>query len=346
MTFSSSSSKTEWNNFVIENSPPIGNFMQTWEWGSFKEACGEKIQRFIITDDSRTLAIFTLIEHKIIFGCSYGYVPRGPLFAKAVQLDEKRILEILNEIKNWVKKSFPQLLFVRLEPSIISLEKDSKKGFFFPSYYIQPRYNHAVSVNRSEEELIKSFHPSVRSNIHRAEKRGVTVELKDHLKAECYNEFIFLGQDTIKRNSGKNVYPGENYFSSLFKSVPSVLNELNQNNLSIGAFYGYQHGDLAAIHFVLFFGKTATYLYGASSTTHLSSKVTTYLHWSAMREAGKRGMEYYDLGGIDEKLWPSLTSFKRQFRGKEFSYIGNIDIPQKLLFYRFYEIIQGIRKRF
>ena len=29
-------SKHDWNRFVAENYPPVGAFMQSWEWGDFR----------------------------------------------------------------------------------------------------------------------------------------------------------------------------------------------------------------------------------------------------------------------------------------------------------------------
>jgi lipid II:glycine glycyltransferase (peptidoglycan interpeptide bridge formation enzyme) len=63
-----------------------------------------------------------------------------------------------------------------------------------------------------------------------------------------------------------------------------------------------------------------------------------------MQEANKMGLGYYDLGGIDSARWPTLTDFKKQFRGKEFSYIGNIDIPIRPMLYRLYNVLRRKRK--
>ena len=53
---------------------------------------------------------------------------------------------------------------------------------------------------------------------------------------------------------------------------------------------------------------------------------------------------YYDLGGIDEDKWPSLTTFKRQFKGEEFSYLGNIDILLKPVVYFIYNLVRRLKK--
>ena len=62
-----------------------------------------------------------------------------------------------------------------------------------------------------------------------------------------------------------------------------------------------------------------------------------------MKEAKWRGYEYYDLGGIDDSRWPSLTNFKRQFRGEETSYIGNIDIPFNRVSYGAYSLLKRFK---
>ena len=158
-----------------------------------------------------------------------------------------------------------------------------------------------------------------------------------------WDAFFSMAEDTIRRNSGKNVYPKRAYFDALTRAAPPITDRYDPTRLSLGMFWAEEHGRAAAINFVLFFGDTATYLYGAARTDALRSKAATYLHWAAMREARKRGLKYYDLGGIDEARWPTLTNFKRQFRGKEFSYIGNIDIPVKPVLYRIYNLARRFK---
>ena len=62
-----------------------------------------------------------------------------------------------------------------------------------------------------------------------------------------------------------------------------------------------------------------------------------------MIEAKRRGCRYYDLGGIDQQKWPSLTAYKRQFRGKELSYVGNVTLPFRKLLYHAYISLWKIR---
>jgi len=337
-------SKAAWNIFVKTNYPLVGAFMQAWEWGEFQKSIGRKVERYFLYNGDEPIASFALVHYSLPFGLSYGYMPRGPVIAKnCAQASE--LLNIFKATKKWAKQKFPDLLFLRLEPPISQISiKENGDGFYIPNYYIQPRHNTGVFLEPSEEDIMANFHSSTRRNIRVAEKRGVTTEMKSHLEEADYNCFFDMVKDIIKRNGGKNPYPNCAYFHSLFKTIPMAAKIQDPDNLSIGAFYGYQYGKPAAIHFVLFFGDTATYLFGASHTDCLPSKVETYLHWATMKEAKQRGMKLYDLGGIDENCWPTLTKFKRQFHGKEFHYVGNIDIPMRPIMYRAYNILRRLNK--
>ncbi len=319
-----------WDSFIRENYPPVGAFMETFAWGEFQRKLGRFVARYAVMEGEKMIAVFTYVEFKLRFGYAYGYVPRGPVML--AQMDSKKIAQIFRLVESWAQKQFPHLIFLRLEPPISFSNEYKLPHFWFPYYYLQPKYNATVNINKSEEEILNSFHPSTRSNVKRAEKRGVSVTMKESvIDSSEYHAFVEMMEDTIKRNSGQNAYPGDDYFKALFETVPFTV------------FYGHHEGKVVSAHFVLFFGKTATYLYGASHTAHLKSKIDTCLHWTAMKEAKMRGCEWYDIGGIDPKRWPSLTTYKRQYRGHEFEYMGNIDIAFRLPQYLLYTMARNTK---
>lgn len=336
----------KWNVFVKENYPPIGAFMLTWEWGDFLKACGKKVERYFVIKDEALIAAFTMVEYPLPLGFRYAYAPRGPVVARSLASGDQ-FEELFIFLRAWVVKEFPDLLFVRFEPPLDKLPDGlASSDFQVPDYYIQPKYNHAVDLKRTEAEILMAIHPSTRSNLLRAEKRGVTVKIEEHRVEDEYELFSSVALDTVQRNSGRNLYPARSYFISLFKTLsPFQVAKHDPAKLKLVTLHGYQNGNLVAIHYALFFGDTVTYLYGASRTAGLSSKVTTYLHWKGLLLAREQGMAYYDLGGVDEKLWPSLTDFKRQFRGTEFTYIGNLDMPLNRLLYLIYDWLQKLRKK-
>lgn len=337
-----------WNTFVAKNHPPIGAFLESWEWGMFQKTLGWETKRYIVSENGRMVAVFGVMRYNLPFGFSHGYSPRGPVIAREDASEESQHFEILQAIQRWARARASAMIFLRLEPSLPTISDDAERyGFHRPSYYIQPRYNTAVPLAGNEERILARFHPSTRSNINRATRRGVTVEMKPAMADEDYAAFFAMIRSTVKRTGGKNVYPDEHYLHTFIASMP-ILSERSVCDPTVpalGIFWALQDGAPAAAHIVVFFGGTATYLFGASFAERLNSKAETLLHWFAMREAQRRGMHYYDLGGIDEHIWPSLTAFKRQFGGEEFRYMGDIDIPLHPLWYRLYNVSKKMLKR-
>ena len=342
------SMRRAWNHFVAKNHPPIGAFLESWEWSTFQKTLGWDTKRYVVLEGGRMVAVFGVMQYGLPFGFSHGYSPRGPVIAKEDASEEALHFEILQAIQKWARGHSDTMIFLRLEPSLPAISKDSEKyGLRRPSYYIQPRHNIAVNLVPPEEKILAQFHSSTRSNINRAIRRGVTVEMKRAMTDDDYGIFFAMIKSTVKRNGGKNVYPDEYYLRTFIETMP-ILHEssvYDPTTPSLGIFWALQDGEPAAAHIVVFFAGTATYLFGASFAERLSSKAETLLHWSAMREAKRHGMHYYDLGGIDERIWPSLTAFKRQFGGEEFHYVGDIDIPLHPLWYRVYNFSKKTLKR-
>ena len=71
---------------------------------------------------------------------------------------------------------------------------------------------------------------------------------------------------------------------------------------------GESRQDISGI-IVFVFGRTATYLWGASSDADEARKLNPnqWLHWSAMEWAKSRGCETYDMFGVIFDGHPALT---------------------------------------
>ncbi len=324
----------EWNAFVYRHYPPIGAFMQTWEWGEFQKSLGRSVARYEIRKRRERVGVFLLVEHTLPLGFRYGYSPRGPVLDPVYDLQL-----VLSALRGWARARFPKLIFIRLEPPLAEIATAGIKGIAAPKYYIQPRHNTAVALDGSVETLLANLHSSTRSNISRAEKRGATVVIQDKLAGGDYTAFQEMILETEARNGGKNIFPSEMYLRSFFDTMPANTGVHDPRQMTLGIFYGYHEGEAAAAHFVLFFGDTATFLYGASRTKHLNSKVTTLLHWAGIMRAKELGLAHYDIGGVDETRWPSLTAFKQRFGGRTWNYAGNIDIIIRPLFYWVYNLL-------
>jgi lipid II:glycine glycyltransferase (peptidoglycan interpeptide bridge formation enzyme) len=103
----------------------------------------------------------------------------------------------------------------------------------------------------------------------------------------------------------------------------------------------YQNRIVAA-NIIVFFGKTATYLHGASDYEYRHLMAPYLLQWEQIKEAKRHGYEIYDFWGIDEERWPGVTRFKLGFGGREIEYVGAWDYVFQPMWYRAYKMAKKL----
>jgi len=106
---------------------------------------------------------------------------------------------------------------------------------------------------------------------------------------------------------------------------------------------------LAAI-VVLFRGKEATYLYGASSNNKRNLMAPYALQWRAMQDAKEMGCKNYDLFGIPPNEDPEhpmagLYRFKTGFGGQIIHRPGSWDFAYNGFIYNLFSIAEKLRKK-
>jgi lipid II:glycine glycyltransferase (peptidoglycan interpeptide bridge formation enzyme) len=124
--------------------------------------------------------------------------------------------------------------------------------------------------------------------------------------------------DTSERNRFKN-FSGS-YYKKLLRSTPQKFSKLFLvEDID-------EHKVLAAGIWI-FFGKTCTYLFGASSNENRNKMPTFFMHYKAMEYAKNHGYWFYDFYGIDtlgaKKGWEGITRFKRSFGGQEVTFLNS-----------------------
>lgn len=330
--------KEKWNHFVTEQFPPVGAFLQSFEWGEFKATLNLSIERYAVIEKGKWLACFQLEIHTLPFGLRYAYAPRGPVFRNDVWKTEEANI-IFTLIASYIKDRYRHFIFVRFEPPYLeALDCYKTKPFKILSYYLQPKYNQVISAQATDEELLKKMSRDIRHDIRAAERIGVTVEMKSSLNENEKMAFDVMKADTKKR-SGKNIFPSDLYFTNLIDTF-SGHKISNNKKPSLRFFVASKDGEPVALYVAIFFAHTATYLYGASYSGAVSARAPAYLHFRAIVGSHKEGFQYYDLGGVDKVLWPGLTYFKQQYGGETFEYIGTVDVVVRPFLYRAYTAIK------
>jgi lipid II:glycine glycyltransferase (peptidoglycan interpeptide bridge formation enzyme) len=323
------------------------NFLQSEIWRKFQVSVGREV--FFIGEESVSASI---IEHSLPIVGKYFYIPRWP----SARISNYQFL-ISNQTSNSNDQIFNKLIslakennvgWIRIEPeneNFFELTKDFK--IEKAPHDMQPRENFVMSITKTEEELLAEMKEKTRYNIKLSQKRGVKIETCNMQHETCnknIEEFLKLIKQTSDRKGIKS-HP-ESYYKKMLENIPA-------ENLKL-YLAEYENATIAGI-LVIYFGKTATYLHGASSDEFRNVMAPYLLQWQAIQDAKKAGMTEYDFGGIktcdmqhetcNKNGWAGITKFKMGFspetKPKEFP--GSYDIVINPFKYALYRALQKVK---
>ena len=151
---------------------------------------------------------------------------------------------------------------------------------------MQPKQNFIVDIDLSEEELLVGMKSKTRYNIRLAKRKGVEILVTREQK--YIDKFIELVGQTAKRK-GVAFHEREHY-QKMFEKISEDVLQL---------YVAEYEGEVIAANIVSFYGGVVTYLHGATSDKYRNVMAPFLLQWQAILDAKKRGLKYYDFGGIE-----------------------------------------------
>ncbi len=348
------SQKKGWSEFIRKN--PYGSLLQSWEWGELQEALGQEVYRLAVIDKESSKErkqveekgirnwelVAQIVKHKLPFGKSYLYCPRGPaLNWNKEQGTRSQLKLLLDKIKEIAKQE--KAIFLRIDPPVsiqstdYSLQQIKKMGFMKGQKEIQPKCTLVLSIKGPEEEILAQMKSKTRYNIRLASKKKVKV--KKSTDPKDVEIFWQLAHQTSERDAFF-YHPKEHY-----QKMIEILGPKNLAKL----FIAYYKDKPLACNIVTFFKNTAFYSHGASSSEHRNLMAAYIAQWEAICDAKKQGFKYYDFWGISEedRSWAGITRFKRGFAPyiTPTCYIGSQDLPYSKFWYKLYNLVHKIRKR-
>ncbi|MCX7778749.1 MAG: aminoacyltransferase [Patescibacteria group bacterium] len=314
--------KEVWQTFI--SSFEMAPFLQSWEWGDFQESLGRKIWRLGFFKNDQLIGITLLIRMLLPIKKSYLYCPRGPILREN---NIETIKIFFRKINDLAKKE--NIIFLRFEP--LDNFQVSIFNFSFKKINdLQPSKTILLDLTKSEKEILENMHPKTRYNIKLAEKKGVRIKIGQ--SEEEIEIFLKLLSQTAQRDRFQT-HPF-NYYRKMFR--------LDKNFIKL--FFAEYQGKIIAGNLMIFFADTATYLHGASDHQHRNVMAPYLLHWTAIKEAKRLCLKYYDFWGIDEKKWPGVTRFKKGFGGEIKEYPGTFDSIFNYFWYRLYQLGRILKK--
>lgn len=310
--------KQIWDDFIKEVKPPT--FLHSWSWGEFNEAMGTNVFRYGVYDSDVLIAVVLLLEIKAKRG-SFLFCPHGPVI---LDLSKKNqiILFLANFLKDLAKRM--KCSFVRISPLLESVEENEKifidSGFKqAPVHMMHPELGWILELNKSEEELLMAMRKTTRYCIKKAEKDGVHVVVSSN--PDDVELFWSVYKETVDRQN----------FTPFTKNYLRTEFEIFSKDDNVRFFFAKYNDEVVAAALIVFSKNSAFYHHGAS--IHKYPKITApyLLQWEVIKEAKKRGCEFYNFWGIvpEEKKdhpWAGLSLFKRGFGGSAHAYVHAKDL--------------------
>lgn len=314
---------------------PYGTFFQSVAFGEFqKKIPGRGKVWNLLTKKTNTGCL--AIKQKLPFNKCWFWVPYGPLNFKG---------EFFDDLAKIAKEE--NAVFARIEPPSNWIpeytEKLKNRWLIHPAKTrYTPQYTLVINLQNTEEEILKQMKQKGRYNIKIAEKNSVICKKSVDFNSKDFDAFYEILAQTAKRD-GFDIHP--KYF------YKTLLETFGDKNSSL--YLAYLEKNVIAGIIVIFYKDTATYYYGGADYRYRALMAPYLLQWTAVKEAKKKGMKFYDFLGIappsDEiknHPWQGVTEFKKKFGGAEISYPPAFEIAYKPVWYKIFCAAKKIRHVF
>jgi lipid II:glycine glycyltransferase (peptidoglycan interpeptide bridge formation enzyme) len=189
-----------------------------------------------------------------------------------------------------------------------------------------------LDLTLPDDQLLGRMRAKTRYNIGLSCRKGVRVREGD---IEDLPLWYRLYRETCSRN--RIFLHDIKYFRDIFKVDQAHYDLSAKAELLIAE----KDGEALAAMFLVYSGKRATYLYGASSSGSRNLMATYALQWEAITRAKRYKCTEYDMFGVSPSPNPAhplygLYRFKSGFGGELFHRMGCWDYPLDLKAYNSY----------
>jgi lipid II:glycine glycyltransferase (peptidoglycan interpeptide bridge formation enzyme) len=324
--------------------------LQSWEWGEFRKKAGNKVVRLGVFENGKPRdaiqIIFSLIPHTNL---KIGTVIKGPFPTKEILAALKILAKEENTVfikmePNFAKASLGKAKFDRLIKLLKSSGCVPGKRLFTPTSFW-------IDLTKSEEELLKSFHPKTRYNIRLAEKSGVKI-IEDN-SDKAFEKYLELTSETVIRQ-GFFAHTRK-YHQLMWQTLHKELIVKNKRPIArlLTAKYnppatpersdGGRGNEIITTWIVFVWHDFLYYPYGASTDKYKGVMANNLIMWEAIKYGKKLGLKTFDLWGREEGK--GFTKFKEGYNPKIVEFLGSWDLIISPLYWP-YRIVENLRWTF
>lgn len=332
----------EFNPLVINENAP---YTQAFFYGQWQEKMGRSVRRFVAKREGEIVSSVQMVVYPLIGNKNYIVAHHGPVIKDGfTSRDTVRWKELLTTVART-----ENAVFVKMDFFPQTNEKGNKilelNGFHrsekwgYHSSYVQPKYEWVLDINKPEDEILSNMHQKTRYNIGLARRKGVSVEISENFHG-MFNTFWEMSSQTAARDGFK--LHSKEYYKIIFENLAGSDNAF----LAIAK----TSERVLAMTLVVIFGKTAMYLFGASSDEQKNLMAPYLAQWEGILEAKKRGAGIYNFGGYRGpdnfySTYAGLSTFKERFGGRMLEYSDYYDLIINPVWYKMYNLRKKLRNK-
>lgn len=284
-----------------------GHPLQTWEWGEFRRAQGQTVERWAMFDEAGQLKhTLQVTFHAIpVFGGTAGYFPKGDL----------PTAEMLGALRELGKRN--NAVFIKLEPNVLALAEDLthfdashqllEQAGAKPGRALFTPYTFVLDITPPEDTLLANLKSKTRYNVKLAERKGVTIV--EDTTDQGLEDYLVLLKETTQR---QGFYAhDESYFRTQWQHLKS--------SGMVKILKAMYEGKPLTVWILFFHNGVAYYPYGASSRENRDVMASNLLMWEAIKLAKQQGCTSFDMWGAlgpepDPKhKWYGFHKFKEGY---------------------------------
>jgi len=183
-----------------------GQFQQTSMWARLKKLDGWNVIRIVITDKESMVGGFQILFRPRSYIGNIGLLIKGPVFESGRPDLEHFVIDM---VKYAAINYKIKVIVVQPPDNCSELPQRLRQNGFLPNYidYIIKEATVVIDLKRETEEILKSMKHAKRTNIRRAQKKGVTVRegheeelgiFFEHMQASCKRQGVSPNPSNIE----------------------------------------------------------------------------------------------------------------------------------------------------
>lgn len=289
----------EWSRLLEQL--PFPHLPQSHAYGMAKGAKNWMPKRVLIRDGGRAVALATVLERRVAGLRVLARVNRGPVFFAAMP-QERDVVGAYRALRRGWRG--PLSIATALPKGEDSDRLLREAGLF--RIRAAGWTSGRIDLRMDEEALWRSFASGFRNRLRQSEKAGAEVRIARD--GESFEWMIARHLDNMK----------EKGFSAADAVMLRTLRAANPEDVTV---FQLLDGDRAVAGMsVVQFGKAAEYHVGWFGPDGRRLNAGNALMWATIREMKRRGLDYFDVGGM--RAGDGYTQFKRTMRPREYSLAG------------------------